>query len=357
MKLLVIPGLPPNVRDDRLVPMLERVVRSAASGTHQRAFVRGLLSDPYTAHCLVASPASGLPGVDLLSSKAWVVELLQACVTGDEVAAAQFVARGGVTASVRIVEEFIVRRKRSVRDEPDICGRVCAHTGSTLSFLCSAASTREVLDADPSLARSAMKLTHDMLYWCLQMRHLEGVHFTLRLAADLWLLGSEEALEYSVQDLDLPHMVASTSHDLVWLRRGDSAAARLATSCALYFKNMAQRTMCAQTLSPLMILSLIELVACEEMEAVNKTAKDALGAFYAAHPSNKTLGGWVRQVEYLRPGLLFWLNGIGLGFMVRGSSVRSSSTAFVFFLSVFLALIAGALLSLVWLYLSAFQLV
>ena len=78
VKLLVIPGLPGNVRDDRLVPMLERVVRSAASGNHQRAFVRGLLSDPYTAHCLVAGPGVGLPGVDLLSSKAWVVELLQA---------------------------------------------------------------------------------------------------------------------------------------------------------------------------------------------------------------------------------------------------------------------------------------
>ena len=357
VKLLVIPGLPGNVRDDRLVPMLERVVRSAACGSHQRAFVRGLLSDPYTAHCLVAGPSAGLPGVDLLSSKAWVVELLQACVTGDQVAAAQFVARGGVTASMKIVQDFIVKRKRSVRDEPDICGRVCAHTGSTLAFLCSIPATKEVLDADPALARSIMQLTHDMLYWCLQMRHLEGVHFTLRLAADLWQLGSDEALEFSVTQLDLPHMVATTSHDLVWKRRGDAAAARLAASCALYFKSMAQRTMCAQKLSPLMILCLIELVACEGMDAVNLTAKEALGAFYAAHPSNKTLGGWVRQVEYTLPGLLFWLNGVGLGAIVKGNAVRSSSTTFVLYLALFFAVIVGALLSLVWLYLSAFQLV
>jgi hypothetical protein len=189
------------------------------------------------------------------------------------------------------------------------------------------------------------------------MRHLEGVHFALRLAADMWQLRADEALQYSVAALDLPHMVATTSHNLVWLRRGDAAAARLAASCALYFKSMSQRTMCAQALTPLMIMSLIELVACEEMDTVNKVAKEALGHFYAAHPSNKTLGSWVRQFEYLRPGLLFWLNSMGLGFVVRGNAVRSSSTAFVAFMALIVGLVLSVVVGLLWMYLSAFKLV
>ena len=355
VRLLVLPGLPANVRDDRLVPLLERLVRQAGQAQHQTAFVKGLLGTPYTLHCLMQGPTEGLPGLDLISTKAWVVELMQACVTGCELAALEYVARDGMKVSDCLVRKYILQRKRSARDEPDICGRVCAHTASTISFIAKKTSLRVLaLEEDVPAALAVLRLSRDMLQLCIRIRHMEGVLFALSLASDLLLVEKPAVLACAVHELDLPHHVARAAHWFAYRRRGDPSADRLASTCALFFKNMANGQGMAQNLTPLMTVAMLELVLCSGKVATEASA--AVTKFRTASPSNESLMNTVRFVERWRPGCLFLMDDTGLSCAVAGRHVRSSAAVFGSIMAAFVLLVVLLVCLALWAYLSAFGL-